>query len=194
MTRNATGFTLVEMLVTIALMGLMAVICWRGLDYVAGQRAEVERETGELARIVRTFAQLERDLAERLPDTALPPRAPAGQLPLALALAAADGNVQLEIQRFAAQPDGAPRALRVLYRLNETGLVRSTRPLEETRAAGAEVLLLPGAFALQVRVYAGGFWVQPGTSSAVQPPVRATAIEFALNDGKGARYVKVLPL
>lgn len=186
------GFTLVEMLVTLALMGLMAVICWRGLDYVALQRAEVDRETGELARIVRAFAQLERDLAERLPDTALPPRSPAGELPLALALAPAEPNVELEIRRFIAQPEGAPQALRVLYRLSDGGLVRSTRPLDEPRATGAEVLLLPGASGLQVRVHAGGFWVQPGSS--VQPPVRATAIEFAVNDGKGARYVKVLPL
>jgi type II secretory pathway component PulJ len=182
------------MLVTVALMGLMAVICWRGLDYVALQRAEVERETGELARIVRAFSQLERDLAERLPDTALPPRSPASQLPLALALAPADDNVELEIQRFAAQPAGAPHALRVRYRVGAGGLVRSTRPLDEPRAAGAEVLLLPGASALQVRVHAGGFWVQPGSGPAVQPPVRATAIEFAVNDSRGARYVKVLPL
>ena len=45
-------------------------ICWRGLDYVVAQRGEVERESLEVARVLRTFAQLERDLAERLPDTA----------------------------------------------------------------------------------------------------------------------------
>jgi hypothetical protein len=82
----------------------------------------------------------------------------------------------------------------VRYRVGAGGLVRSTRPLDEPRAAGAEVLLLPGASALQVRVHAGGFWVQPGSGPAVQPPVRATAIEFAVNDSRGARYVKVLPL
>ena len=67
---KARGFTLVELLVTIALMGLMGVICWRGLDYVVAQRGEVERESLEVARVLRTFAQVERDLAERLPDTA----------------------------------------------------------------------------------------------------------------------------
>jgi len=39
---KARGFTLVELLVTIALMGLMGVICWRGLDYVVAQRGEVD--------------------------------------------------------------------------------------------------------------------------------------------------------
>jgi len=58
---NARGFTLVEMLVAIGLMALMAVICWRGLVYVADQRQMVAREAGEIAELVRTFAQMERD-------------------------------------------------------------------------------------------------------------------------------------
>ena len=189
------GFTLIEMLVTIALMGVMAVICWRGLDYVAAQRAEVDRETGELARIVRTFAQIERDLAERLPDAALPRPSRAAELPLALALTPSGDNAEVEILRFVPQPERGARALRVHYRVNASGLVRTTRPLDDPRTEPTtEVVLLPGAGALQVRMHAGGFWVQPGRGSSVQPPVRATAIEFAVNDARGGRYIKVLAL
>jgi prepilin-type N-terminal cleavage/methylation domain-containing protein len=36
--RPTPGFTLVEMLVAIALLGLLGVISWRGLDYVSAQR------------------------------------------------------------------------------------------------------------------------------------------------------------
>ena len=56
--KNAMGFTLVEMLVAIGLMALMAILCWRGLVYVAGQRETVAREATELSRIVRAFAQM----------------------------------------------------------------------------------------------------------------------------------------
>ena len=167
------GFTLVELLVTVALMGVMAVICWRGLAYVAAQRGEVEREALELSHIVRTFAQLERDLAERLPDAALPPRREASELPLAVSFA---GN-QLEIVRSAPQAG----VLRVQYRIDARGLARN------------DVMLLPGASALKMRVHAGGLWAVVG-EPGVQPPVPAAALEFAVEDARGARYVKVLAL
>jgi prepilin-type N-terminal cleavage/methylation domain-containing protein len=167
------GFTLIELLVTIALMGVMAVICWRGLAYVAAQRGEVEREALGLAQIMRTFAQLERDLAERLPDAALPPRREAAELPLAVSFSGSE----LEILRSAPQAG----VIRVRYRIDAGGLARNG------------VLLLPGASAWKLRVHAGGFWALVGEPH-VQPPVPAAALEFAVEDARGARYVKVLPL
>lgn len=167
------GFTLVELLVTLALMGIMAVICWRGLAYVAAQRGEVEREALEVAQLVRAFSQLERDLAQRLPDTALPARAEASELPRAVSVV--DDHV--EIVRFAPQAG----LMQVRYRVDAGGLARN------------DVMLLPGATALKVRVHAGGFWSAPGAPRA-QPPAPAAAIEFAVEDGRGGRYVKVLVL
>ena len=161
---KARGFTLVELLVTIALMGLMGVICWRGLDYVIAQRGEVERESLEVARVLRTFAQVERDLAERLPDTAA-------------ANALALNPSGMEVVRHAPQAG----LLRVVYRVEPQGLMRN------------DVLLLPGASAIKLRVHAGGFWAVPG-EPRVQPPVPPAAIEVALEDARGERYVKVLPL
>lgn len=188
------GFTLIEMLVTIALMGVMALICWRGLAWIAGQRDAVGREAAELAQIVRTFAQLERDLAERLPDAALPPPRAATELPPAVGVAPAQaGAAELEILRFVPQAAGRPRAQRVLYRVAAGGLVRSTWPLDGAGADPSEVLLLPGASALRVRVHAGGFWLRPG-EPRVQPAVRAAALEIAVEDAGGARYVRVLVL
>ena len=193
---KSKGFTLVEMLVAIGLMALMAVICWRGLVYVANQRETVAREAVEISQLVRTFAQIERDLAERVPNTALPrPRTPT-ELPLAVAVYPIEGGaVEVEIARFLPQPGGAPQAIRVLYRVSPAGLARSTRALQDVPAAAKnEVIILPGATQLQVRVHAGGFWVQAGHDVRVQPAGPATAIEVALEDGNGGRYVKVLPL
>jgi general secretion pathway protein J len=184
------------MLVAIGLMALMAVICWRGLVYVAGQREIVARESVEISQLVRTFAQIERDLAERVPNGALPAPSTPTELPLAVGVYAVErGAVEVEIARFLPQAGGAPQAVRVLYRVSAGGLARSTRPLEGVPPAAAnEILLLPGATALHVRVHAGSFWVEPGHDARVQPAAPATAIEVALEDGNGGRYVKVLPL
>ena len=190
------GFTLVEMLVAIGLMALMAVICWRGLVYVADQRETVAREAVEISQLVRTFAQLERDLAERVPNAALPVPGAVTELPLAVAVYPMEGGaVEVEITRFLPQAGGAPQAVRVLYRITAAGFARSTRPLGDVPAAAAknEVVLLPGATTLHVRVHAGGFWVQPH-DTRVQPTAPARAIEVALEDGSGARYTKVFAL
>jgi general secretion pathway protein J len=177
------GFTLIEMLVAIALMALMGVICWRGLVFVANQRSAIEVEAVELAQLVRVFAQIERDLAERLPDIAMPARTKAAELPLAVSIATlSNGNPELEILRASPQSE----SLRVVYRLAAGGLVRTS--------AASEVLLLPGAARLRLRVHAGGFWLEPGGAERLRPFARATALEIAVADGHGARYVKVLAL
>jgi hypothetical protein len=103
--------------------------------------------------------------------------------------------VEIEIARFLPQGSGAPQAMRVLYRVSAAGLSRSTRALEDLPAAAKnEVVVLPGATTLQVRLFAGNFWVQPGHDTRVQPVVPATAIEVAFEDGNGARYTKVFAL
>lgn len=184
------GFTLVEVLVAITLMALMGVICWRGLSFVADQRAGIERETVNLGDLMHAFAQIERDVDERLPDIAAPARATAPELPLAMSVVPTTRGVELEVLR--AVPAAADRSVTVpvIYRLGRGGLVRTT--------AGGDVLVLPGITQMQVRLFAGGFWIDPGaangTAAAVRPIARATALEIALEDATGARYVKVLSL
>ena len=183
------GFTLIEMLVAVTILAVMGVICWRGLAYVAGNRVLIETEATELTQLLRAFAQIERDVAERLPDIAMPARATAPELPLAVSIIASgtDSNAALEILRV--PPQGASvdgHALRVLYRLDARGLVRMS--------GATEVVVLPGATHLHIRVHAGGFWVEPGRSPTARPFTHATALEVALEDAQGARYVKVLPL
>jgi prepilin-type N-terminal cleavage/methylation domain-containing protein len=177
------GFTLIEMLVAIGLMALMALVCWRGLAYVANQRGTIEGEGLELAQLLRSFAQIEHDLDERLPDIAVPARATAAELPLAVAVLPADnGNVSLEILR--ATPD--MQTSHIVYHLGAGGLVRTS--------AASDVLMLPGAARLRVRLFAGGFWTEPGREQGARPFARATALEISLDDGQGARYVKVIAL
>jgi type II secretion system protein J len=183
------GFTLIEMLVAVTLMAVMGIVCWRGLAFVANQRASIEVEALELANLVRAFAQIERDLAERLPDTAAPARATTPELPLAISIApGANDSIELEILRTVPDHAAQSHALHVLYRLEPRGLVRQT--------ASGEVLVLPGVARLQIRIFSSGFWIEPAREppSSVRPFGRANALEIAVEDGRGARYVKVLAL
>ncbi len=186
---RAHGFTLIEMLVAITLVALLGVISWRGLAFVANQRTSIEEETSELAQLVRTFAQMETDVAERLPDIAMPARATTPELPLAVSVASdANGSAMLEILRTVATGATQSRTVHVLYRVDARGLVRST--------GTEDVLVLPGVARLQVRVSAGGFWLEAGeqAAAAVRPFTRAGALEVVVNDRGGARYVKVIAL
>jgi general secretion pathway protein J len=193
------GFTLVEMLVAIALMGILGVICWRGLDYVAGQRERVDRETDDIANILRVLSQVERDIAQRAPGFMLPAPSTPGMLPASIAVhASSDGVSALEIVRIAPWAGGNAQAQRVVYRIAEAALTRSASPagtaLPLPPAAGA-VTLLTGARRLTVRVYAGGFWSELGKGApGVQPPMQATGLEVAIEAADGGRYVRVFAL
>jgi general secretion pathway protein J len=188
--KSGAGFTLVEVLVAITLMALMGVVCWRGLSFVADRRAGIEQQSFELADLMHAFAQLERDVDQRLPDIAAPTRATAPELPLAMSIVPTETGVELEVLRAVQTGVDTTAAVPVVYRLAREGLVRTS--------AGGEVLVLAGVTRLQIRLYAGGFWVDPGTAASAQPALRpfahATALEIALEDAKGSRYVKVLQL
>jgi prepilin-type N-terminal cleavage/methylation domain-containing protein len=182
---RSPGFTLIEVLVAISLMAAMALVCWRALSFVANQRSAIEENSLEIAQLLRAFSQLESDVDERLPDIAMPPRATAAELPLSITLGGGRGS-RIAILRTVAEASGTSRALHVVYRLTPEGLVRAT--------GSGDVLLLPKAASFTVRLYAGGFWVEPTDERRVRPIVRATALELAIDDRSGGRYVKVLAL
>jgi type II secretion system protein J len=193
------GFTLVEMLVAIALMGILGVMCWRGLDYVAGQRERVDRETDEIAAVLRVLSQIERDIAQRAPDFMLPPPSTPSTLPQSISVHdSGTGAVMLEIVRTAPRAGGTARAQRIVYRVAESNLTRSASASGTAwpiAPATNPVTLLTGARRIAVRVYAGGFWSELRKGAAgVQPPTPATGLEVAIEGADGARYVRIFAL
>jgi len=197
--RRHTGFTLVEVLVAIALLAILGVISWRGMDYVIAQRERIDRETDEIAGILRVLSQLERDIGQRAPDFMLPPPAEPGMLPPSLAVLPVEGGaVALEILRIAPGNVAGARTQRVVYRISDATLMRSTSVAATAwppARVGDPVALLPGARRFSVRVMAGGFWTEPGRQEgSVQPPTRASGLEVAVEAADGARYVRIFAL
>ncbi|MDQ0072486.1 general secretion pathway protein J [Variovorax boronicumulans] len=59
------GFTLVEVMIAIALMAVLSVMAWRGLDSVTRANSMLEERTEGIALLLRALDQLDRDLALR---------------------------------------------------------------------------------------------------------------------------------
>lgn len=191
------GFTLVEMLVAISLLGVMGIVSWRGLDYVSRNIERIDRESEEVGRVLRVLSQMDRDLAQRLPDAALAAPAAARELPASVEVSLAGERVAaLEILRLAPASGGATQAQRVVYRIVDGVLQRAASPPASAwpPAAAGDAVDLLRARRLVVRTFAAGFWSEPGTTPGVQPPLPASALEIAIEDHDGARYVRVFAL
>ena len=189
------GFTLVELLVAISLLGLMGLVSWRGLDYVSRHIERIDREAEDVGRVLRVLSQVERDLAQRVPDVMLAARAAPTELPTSVSIAFAEDRVALEILRLAPATGGPAQAQRVIYRIADGMLVRAVSPASGAwpPAPAENAVDLLRARRITVRTFAAGFWSEPGTPG-VQPPQPAKALEIGIEDPDGARYVRVLAL
>lgn len=60
--RRAAGFTLLEVVVAVALFALVAALAYGGLDSVLSARAQLQAQASQLARLQFAVGQIERDL------------------------------------------------------------------------------------------------------------------------------------
>jgi len=183
------GFTLVEMLVAVSLLGLLGVISWRGLDQVIALRTRVNEETVDIERVVRTIAQIERDFDMCVADALMVAPPLVAPLPNAINIAT-DKNRDQRVSLFRIRPD-SPGAETVIYSVRSDELVRSVST--DDAAATTSVTMLGGVREFRVRLLSSGGWVEPNAfdESAGE---RARAIEIAIERTGGERYIRVLPL
>lgn len=195
--RPQAGFTLIEVLVALALMALVSLMAWRGLASVSGARDRIEQQAEDVDAIVRTLGQLARDVELSYSG---PGFDPAGQDAQAYTsglrlLRRASGGPVFEILR--PDPDGNGLWQRVQWQVRKDGLWRASGPSAARSplpAAGDGILLLPGARAMKLRAWVPGTgWVDADASLAATP----TGLEIALERGATTapeRYTRVLEL
>jgi general secretion pathway protein J len=175
MKRPMRGFTLVELLVAISILGMVAVLGWRGLDGIVRARANLTDQMEVTRGMQLAFAQMQSD-SEHLASADL-----VGSRPT---LVAEDGR--LTLVRTVFLENTASRVQVVAYRLVNGVLLRresnATRDLSQLdilwKAAlsdtdtTAPVALQAGINAMQMLVWQNNTWRQ----SVVTPPVGAAAL------------------
>lgn len=195
--RAQAGFTLIEVLVALALMALVSLMAWRGLAGVSGARDRIEAQAEDTDAIVRTLGQMARDVELSYSG---PPFDSAGQDALALTsglrlLRRAAGGQTLEVLR--PDPDGNGLWQRVQWQIRPDGLWRAggpSAPRSPLPSVDSGVLLLPDVRKLTLRAWVPGVgWANTDTSFAAAP----TGLEITLERGpadSGQRYTRVLEL
>lgn len=195
--RSQAGFTLIEVLVALALMALVSLMAWRGLASVSGARDLIAAQAEDTDAIVRTLGQMARDVELSYTGPAFDsPGLDAVAFTTGLRLLPrAAGGQTLEILR--PDPDGNGLWQRVHWQVRADGLWRASgpsAPRSPLPAANAGVLLLPGVRTLALRAWVPGVgWVDANASFAAAP----TGLEIAFERGAPGdlrRYTRVLEL
>jgi general secretion pathway protein J len=184
---TGSGFTLVEMLVAISLVGLLGVIAWRGLDHVIDQRERISLRDAQVERLIRTIAQIERDIDERVADALLVgPTETSAALPRSMAIAF-DEESRQRITVLRRHPVGAG-TVRASYSLDDARLVRAS--VSQAYEQTDRITLLDGIAVFRTRLLSQQGWVDVDAIG----DTRALAIEISIERVSGERYTKVMPL
>jgi len=192
---RATGFSLVELLVALAVFATMAAIAWGGLNSVVGTRSALAREEEGLRSLMTTVGSLQRDLRQAV---ARPVRGNFGE-PVAAFIGGGD---RFEFTRLGfANPQAELRSNleRVAYAFDGGRIVRAIFPVLD-RAPGTQALpraLRDRVDSLRLRYLDAsqhwiGSWPAP-TASATDPRL-PRAVEVRLDTADYGEITVVVEL
>jgi len=183
---TARGFTLLELLVALAILALLSVLGYRAIASLADSEVRLSAETTRWRSLDALFMRLEADLRQSQPRGA---RTAAGVEPAWLGAIDADGNADLRLSRsgpeFALEPGSAGQ--RLGYRLRDHSVEVLYWPYLDI-APGS----LPAAYALadgitrfRVDYLDGrGAWRQQWPVAGEPSVPRAVRVELTLTDGE----------
>jgi len=172
MKRRIHGFTLVELLVAISILGMVAVLGWRGLDGIVRARANLTDQMEVTRGMQLAFAQMQSD-SEHMASASLV----ANRQTLDL------GDGRLTLVRTVLLENTSSRVQVVAYRLVDGVLLRresaTTRDLAQLdllwKAAISDtdttppVALQSGIQAMQMLVWQNNVWRQAVSGTQVAP-------------------------
>ena len=173
---HARGFTLIEMLVAIALLAVIALLSWRGLDATIRGRDDIASNLAQTRLLGRYFSQLQFDLMNLVTADEVfgpPLRIRPNELVMVRRLGVGSGPTHVQVVR---------------YQLNGRALVRSaSQPLAtlaEVDAAlrhmddFAQVVVSSDARAMQLAV-----WIAPGGWTTSQAAIEQAYAQFLAQHG-----------
>jgi general secretion pathway protein J len=187
-TRRARGFTLVEVLVALALMALLAGLSWQGIASVADAKRASDQRVDAALRAGTVLAQWEQDLSQ-LHDTPLVPTLAFDGATLRLVRRRDDG---LQVVAWALR-DGR------WMRWTSASVTRSTG-LQDAWLASQQLLgneagqlsLLDGVEAWQVYFYRGNAWSNAQSSADQAVPAASASAPARSVLPTGVRLVLTL--
>ena len=180
--RAQRGFTLIEVLVALALMALVSLISWRGLASVSSARDWIESQAEDTDAIVRSLGQLGRDVElSTMARCSIPSAATRSRCRSACLLRP---PAAAPCWRFCARIRTAPAWQRVHWRVRPDGLWRASGAASARGPlppVGDGALLLPGASSMTLRVWIPGTgWAEAARAASA---TAATGLEVTVQRG-----------
>lgn len=197
---TSKGLTLVELLIAISVLGVVAVLGWRGLDSIVRARIALTVGLEQTRGIQLAFAQLQSDCAHLASTAMLPNR-----------VSLAVNHEHLSLVRTVFSDDQPTRLQVVTYRINNGVMTRSgsvaTRNLRELDSlwlattndtdTTQSVELQSGVNAMTMRLWGGNSWqtVNALPPSTTVSPVIPSGLEVTLKlRGRDTGMTKIFML
>ncbi|CAM2152387.1 general secretion pathway protein J [Pararobbsia alpina] len=206
---SAAGFTLIEMLVAIALLAVIAVMAWRGLDATIRGRDTVVSQLTQTRMLGRYFSQLQFDMLNlAAPEEMFGPplRIQSNELVLVRHIGVGDGATRLQVVRYflkghqllrsASQPldtiDAVSGALKSMDRF------ASVIASNDVRGMRLSVWIAAQGWTSDQSVVIASYskyLAQRGitTASAVGMPL-PRGVRFSIQTDRGGEYMRTIPL